>query len=153
MTHWRVECKVKVSTTFGEQKATFRRLEMTEWLSEKTISLPCAGTESNAEIMASASEVKTGFIGLKLLKNPLCSVISQMPKLVRKAVFDASVTIKCHPVYLAIYIEKSCLEENLGAPYFKNPVCSRGSLWSSQGEDEGTTNAKCVGAESEVERG
>ena len=41
----------------------FHRLEMTEKLSEKTISLPCAGAESSTDIMASVSEVKIKFIG------------------------------------------------------------------------------------------
>ena len=103
-TLWRVECKV--STTFGERKVKFCRLEMTELLSEKTVSLSCAGTESSAEILASASEVKTEFIGLTLLEKPLRIIISQTSKLVRDAVFDASVAIKCHPVHLAIYSKK-----------------------------------------------
>ena len=40
----------------------------------------------------------------------------------------------------------------MGATYSENLVYSCGSLWSSQGEDEGMTNAKCVGTKSEVER-
>ena len=40
----------------------------------------------------------------------------------------------------------------MGAAYSENPICSHGSLSSSQGEDEETTNAEYVGAESEVER-
>ena len=91
---------------------------MTEQLSEKTISLPCAGVESSVEIMASASEVKTEFIVLTLLKNPLRNIISQTPKLVREAVFDASLAIKCHPVHLAMYSEKSWVRRECGSCLF-----------------------------------